>query len=539
MKEQTIELRKRGGIFLLIFMILIMISSIPAYAEESDEKVVRVGLFEDTYHKVNEKGELYGYGYEYLQKIASYNGWTLEYVTADWYNCFDKLENGEIDILNGISYTEERDQDMLFSTLPMAEERYYIYVDTRNMKISPSDIDSIDGKTVGVMVGAIPETVLNTWEADNNLHTIHTNITTAEDVLSNLEAEKMDCFVSVEEVWDQDYIMPVTYIGGSDVYFVINKERQDLKKELDNAMSRIVNDNPFYNDSLYAQYFVAPTLSLLSEEEQAWLKDHGSIRMGYIDGDTNVSEKNKRTGELTGVINDYIDYAKDCLGDSSLDFEVKSYDSLEEEITALQNGEIDMIFKVPYNSYYASENQLSLSNTSMQILYIAVTAAGYFDQNADNTVAVVKGDWLQEWYIDYSYPTWKITEYDSFDAVRKAVENGEADCFITRTGKARRYIKNTAFQVNMLDNDVRVSFGVARKDATLLSILNKTIKTMPDDFLVNALSIYDSETDKVTTAEFLQENYKQILLMLLALGFMFTVILRALQKSRKLPVYFK
>ncbi len=516
----------------ILMMVCLPFSVSAAETGASEKKVVRIGLFEDTYHKVNEKGELYGYGYEYLQNIAGDNGWTMEYVDADWYTCFDKLENGEIDILNGISYTKDREKDMLFSTLPMAEERYYIYVDTRNMSISPSDITSVNGKTVGVMEDAIPEEVLNAWEADNNLHTTHTNITTEEDVLRNLETGKMDCFVSVEEIWDQDYIMPVTYIGSSSVYFAVNQERPDLKQELDNAMSRIINDNPFYNDKLYEEYFSAPTAAILTEDEKAWLSEHGTIRMGYFDDD-NLSEIDPNTGELTGVISDYIAYARDCLGEQTLNFETKSYASAEELVAALQNGEIDTIFKVPHNVYYASEHDMSLSDTMMEIPYAAVTMSDAFDQNKEHTAAVARDDWMQKWYIDHSYPDWKIVEYDSAGAARKAVKKGEADCFLERTGRARRYIRDSRYQVAMLKHDAEVSFGIARSNPILLSILNKTIKTMPDDMLTDKLSVYDNESETVTLVEFVKDNFLQVVLGFLLSFTVFTVLFLAWKRSRR------
>ena len=524
----------------LALMLLVTAAAIPpvsVYAAEEDtaekeKKVVHVGLFEDTYNKVNENGELYGYGFEYINKIAGYAGWTIEYVEADWYTCFDKLESGEIDILNGISYTDERAEDMLFSSLPMSDERYYLFVDTRNATISASDVKSIDGKTVGVMEGAIPEEILNAWEASGGISTVHTNITTAEDVLAKLESGEMDCFVSVEEVWDQDYILPVMYIGSSDVYFAINKDRADLKEEMDNAMSRITNDDPFYTDNLYKQFFSAPTAALLTADEKNWIKGHGVIRIGYVDGDEGISSKNKKTGELRGVINDYIEYAGDCLGNTTLEFETKGYSSLSEEIEALHNGEIDMIFKVPHNMYYAVQNGLSLSDTSMSVPYIAVTTAGYFDETAANTVAVSKDNEIRKWYLDGSYSNWKIVEYDSFNDARKAVKNGEADCFIDRTGKARQYIKDNNYNVHMLENDVEVSFAVEDGNSTLLSILNKTLKTMKSDMLTNALSVYDSEKDSVSIFEYTSDNLAQVITSLVILVLFFAIIIRALSKSK-------
>lgn len=97
-------------------------------SRKSEEKIVRIGVPDDTYDKINGNGKRSGYGYEYLQKIAGYTGWNYEYVDCTWENCFDKLKNDELDMIEGISYTEERAETMLFSAIPMGDERYYVYV---------------------------------------------------------------------------------------------------------------------------------------------------------------------------------------------------------------------------------------------------------------------------------------------------------------------------------------------------------------------------------------------------------------------------
>ena len=140
--------------------------------------VIRVGSFEETYNVVNEKGERSGYGYEYLQDIAGYAGWTYKYITSDWKNCFTQLENGEIDILGDISYTDERAENMLFSDMPMGEEKYYIYTDASNMDLTAGNLDSFEGKNIGVSKDNIVEDVLNEWESKYGLHTKHINVST-------------------------------------------------------------------------------------------------------------------------------------------------------------------------------------------------------------------------------------------------------------------------------------------------------------------------------------------------------------------------
>ena len=83
-------------------------------AQTKQQKIIRVGLFEDTFNYIDQNGVRRGYGYELMQALAGYTGWKFEYVKCDWSDCFDKLENGEIDVMGDIAYTDERAQKMLF-----------------------------------------------------------------------------------------------------------------------------------------------------------------------------------------------------------------------------------------------------------------------------------------------------------------------------------------------------------------------------------------------------------------------------------------
>ena len=48
--------------------------------------------------------------------------------------------------MSSLSYTDERAKTMLFSDLPMGEEKYYLYADLANSDISASDISSLNGQ---------------------------------------------------------------------------------------------------------------------------------------------------------------------------------------------------------------------------------------------------------------------------------------------------------------------------------------------------------------------------------------------------------
>ena len=166
-----------------------------------------------------------GFGYELMQALAGYAGWKFEYVKCDWSNCFDKLENGEIDVIGDISYTDERTQEMLFSEEPMGEEKYILYADISNTDIGTSDFKSMDGKRVGVLLGTEPESMLTEWEKKNGIHTEHVNVYDNDDVKKKLADNEIDCFVSLEEaIWSEWGISSVTSIGKIR-YIFCNKQR--------------------------------------------------------------------------------------------------------------------------------------------------------------------------------------------------------------------------------------------------------------------------------------------------------------------------
>ena len=424
-------------------MICLTALPVSASAKEKSDHVIRVGAFEETYNSVNEKGERRGYGYEYLQDIAGYAGWTYEYVTSNWEDCFAQLENGEIDILGGISYTEERAEKMLFSDMPMGEEKYYIYTDASHMDLTAGNLDSFEEKNIGVFKDHIPEDVLNEWESKYGLHTQHINISTTTEIMDKLSKHEIDCFVSVEESrWEESGISPITSIGEADIYFAINPKRPDVKEALDSAMRRIKDDNPFYTDDLYRRYLSAQSSSFLSREEREWIGQHGAIQIGYLNQDGGISSVDPSTGKLTGVITDYVNFAENCLQGQTLKFELKGYDTRSELLQALQDGKIDLIFHANQNPYFAETNGFSLSDTLLTLNMAAITAKNSFDENNENIAAVEKDNFVLESYLSYNYPQWEVREYETSDAAVKAMQKGETDCIVSNSAAVSDYLKN-------------------------------------------------------------------------------------------------
>lgn len=528
-------MRKSVCALLSLLLLLSVVLPVKAAAETAPVKVVRVGSFEDTFNYVNEKGARKGYGYELLQTLSGYTGWQFEYVTCDWSDCFEKLENGEIDIMGAISYTEDRAEEMLFSDEPMGEEKYYLYADLSRADISASDYKTLNGKKIGVLMGTEPEVMLTEWEEKYGLKTEHVNVSNNEDAKQKLANHEIDCFVSLEEsFWADLGISTITRVGKSGIYYALNKNRPDLKEELDNAMRALDEAAPFYTADLYKRYFSLDYIPILTGEEKAWLKEHGAIRMGFLTSDRGVSTYDPATGEFTGVITDYIQFAADCLGNQELEFQLVGYDSKEAELDALKSGEIDMIFHFDQSPNLAEEYHFACTNTTWTSNLMAVTNKQHFNENNVNRIAVPQNKLSLKKYLAFYYPQWEIVDCDTQEDAVKLVKDGQADCFVTGISSENKYSKKYSFYSVPLLNPVKSCFAVNSGNRSLLSILNKTIKAMPVNMLAGALAMYKSSARKVTLSDFIKDNFFMALLVSsIAVAAILLTILKLLRKARK------
>ena len=476
-------------------------------------EVVKAAWYEDSYHITNKNGSRSGYGYEYEQAVSAYTGWDYDYVTGNWEELLKKLQNGEIDLMSSLSYTDERAKTMLFSDLPMGEEKYYLYADLTNSDISASDISSLNGQSIAMMENSVQTTQFSDWEKKYNVKTKHVFVNSMDSAMEMFAKHEIQGVISTEtSIWVNTGLSAVFTTGGSKIYYGINKNRPDLKEELDSAMRAMENDKPFYSDDLYKQYIATQSVAALSGDEQEWLKQHGEIRVGYLENDPGFSAVDPKSGKLMGVVNDYIEYASNCF-EQPLEFNLVGMDSQETLIQAVRDNKIDMIFHVNQNPYYAETNGLALSNTVLSVPFAAVTAQEAFDESAENTVAIAKENSKYKWYVTYNYPDWNIKECNSIKDAEKEVRNGKADCFIARSGQAMDYVNDKKMHSVFLTKTANTSFAVDKGNAILMSILNKTLKSIQTSKLTGAVSMYEDSLKRVTFTDFIKDNFLMVIIM--------------------------
>lgn len=515
------RIRQYGSLLLCSILYVVFLAA-PVRAAETTKtnvtakpqsEVVKAAWYEDSYHITDKNGSRSGYGYEYEQAVSAYTGWDYDYVTGNWEELLKKLQNGEIDLMSSLSYTDERAKTMLFSDLPMGEEKYYLYADLTNSDISASDISSLNGQSVAMMENSVQTTQFSDWEKKYNVKTKHVFVNSMDQAKEMFAKHEIQGVISTEtSIWVSTGLSAVFTTGGSEIYYGINKNRPDLKEELDRVMRAMENDKPFYSDDLYKQYIATQSIAVLSSDEQEWLKQHGAIRVGYLEYDPGFSAVDPQSGKLMGVVNDYIEYASKCF-EQPLEFHLVGLDSQEALIQAVRDNKIDMIFHVNQNPYYAEENGLSLSNTVLSVPFAAVTAQEAFNESAENTVAIAKENSKYKWYVAYNYPNWNIKEYNSIKDAEQAVRNGKVDCFIVRSGQAMNYVHDKKMHSVFLTKTANTSFAVEKGNTLLMSILNKTLKSIQTSKLTGAVSMYEDSLKKVTFSDFLKDNFLKVIMM--------------------------
>ena len=488
-------------------------------AKDSASRVVRVGWYESAFHSTDQFGRRSGYGYEYQQRVAIYTGWTYEYVEGSWSELFEKLVNGEIDLLSDVSYTPERAEKVLYSSEAMGSEGYHVFIAPTNTEIRADDFSTLNDKRIGVNKNSIQEQLFKDWSEKHDVHSEIMELTVkTPEMLDMLAKGELDALVTLDTYGNSADVVPVCKIGYAESFFGISKSRPDIKRELDIAMNRILEENRDYNLQMAEKFNRASAVNrFLTDEEQRWLSNHGAIRVGYRDDFLPYSDQDDDDGKLAGALLDYIANAEHAEKNAQLNFETRAFKTTEAALEALKNNEIDCVFPVNLSTYDGEQMGIIITDPFVRTeLYAAVRAADHQGISPDNemTVAVLAGHLSHATFIKDHFPNWKLKYYDSNQESFKAVGSGEADCTLVsnyRINRVRDLCDKNGLATLATGETMDLGFATRREDDSLYSILNKVTRYVPDTAINSSLTNHGFRDDKVSVGEFLKDNLATVI----------------------------
>ena len=507
-------MRRTLSITLCLLMMLCVVLPLTAFASESNQKVVRVGWYESAFHHTDEFGRRSGYGYEYQKRIAIYTGWTYEYVEGSWSELLEKLIAGEIDLLTDVSYTEERAEKILYSAEAMGSEGYHVFIAPDNTEIRPDDFSTLNGKRVGVNKNSIQEQLFIDWAENHNVTAEIVESTEKTPVLLEMLARgEFDALVTLDTYGNSADVVPVWKVGFAESYFGINKNRPDLKQELDVAMNRLFEDNRDFNQQLTEKFNKASSVnSFLTPEEKDWLSGHGTIRVGYRDNFLPFCDMDDETQTLNGSLADYLEFAKTAEKNAQLSFETTAFATTGDALQALAEGGIDCIFPLSLSSFDGEKYGVVITEPLVTTeMYAVVRTADHQGISRDQKlkVAVIKDNPNYNTFLMDNFPNWEIAYYDNTESAFQAVADGKADVGIVsnyRISLVSDLIEKNKLAVLATGEVMDVSFAVRQEDDCLYSILNKITGLIPDATVNSLLTNYSLRENRITFGEFIRDN---------------------------------
>ena len=505
-------------------------------------KTVRVGWYESPFNEMDQSGRRSGYAYEYQRKIAAYTGWHYEYVTGSWPELMQLLMDGKLDLLSDVSFVEERTQYMLFSSLPMGTEDYYIFISPDNMEITPEDPSTLNGKKIGANKGSVPITFFESWAKEHKVTAELVELTcTQKESLRMLEQGELDAFITLDAYGGVDTAVPIHKVGSSDFYFAISIARPDLLEELNAAMRRIQDENRYYNQQLFEKYVRLTGANLfLSAEERAWLSGHGLIRVGYQDNYLAFCAVDENTGGLTGALKDYLVYASDCTANAHLEFEAVAYPTAAAAMDALKSGEVDCMFPANLGVYDGEMLGVTMTPSLMRTeIYAVIRQAdqAVFSSREHVIVAVNEGNPNYDAFLLDHFPGWRKVYYPDTGVCLKAVADGVADCVLIsnyRYNNIARLCDKYNLTTLPTGEGLDYSFAVAAGETNLYSILAKVAALVPASAVNAALSHYIAEDAKTTLTDFIMDNIGTVMAVTGAVVLVILALLaRSIRSERK------
>lgn len=482
----------------------------PAFAADSDQQVkkVRVGwLVNNAGFQEGTPGErLSGWGYEYLQTLSYYTkGWQYEYVSGTFTELMNMLEAGEIDLMPNISYSEEREQTLLFSSNPEGTERYYIYAKPDRDDLAKGDPQALQGLTIGCNAGVMQTIVGQQWLADQGITCTYKEIDTGGALFEALSDGEVDAIIMNDTISSPD-ASPMFYVGSSDYYFAVPKSRPDLMNDINAAMTAIARVNPRYNDEVKSSYSAQNSgSSSLTGPEVSWLKANGNtVTLGYLVNQLPYCTQND-DGEMEGSLTSLATTLHDKFG---ITVKTVAFSSNEKMVEALSDGTIDAALPFFRDYWLAEQKGVAQSNSMGTVSLTAIHVSNDLDSDLKD-IACTENAIINRFELESLFPDAAVTEYPNKDEALNALRVGKAHCIVvpsTRLETIRDTYDIEDFETQELTNTAELSCMIPRGKPELLGIINKGIINAGESLSASSYSSASYSVQESDTFQFVYRN---------------------------------
>jgi two-component system sensor histidine kinase EvgS len=445
---------------------------IPIHAAGPEKRTVRVGYFTlANFQEYDASDQSYrGYGYDYLMAVAQYAGWNCKLVPVSYDEGLKMLQNGQLDLMNYI-YPDRGTESLSLSSLAAGESWTSLVVPTNNTSVSYEDYSAIADLTVGLNYSSQMNSAFVDYCKDNDCMPRLIYYHSDEEVENALQTGEVTARLA-SSISDPG-MRTVAKFAVSSYYFATTRGNTDLLAELNSAMNKLKVDDPYFQERLYSKYHSQSTeqQTIISDEEKAYIQDHGPVTVSYISDWIPVSYED-RSGEFTGAMRMLFDQITKRTG---LQFTYQQTSSEQDAMQDFSSGRAELMAGFPYDYAWAQKNNANVSFPLFSVNLQEVT------RNGDSSVAAVPQNSYQEFFSrELQGTSYTYYRYKDMTSCLQAVQNGTAGCMLADSLQTAYYQKlascrGLSYQ-KIPGADFQLSIAVSRSaDPMLLSILNKSV----------------------------------------------------------------
>ena len=469
----------------LLVILSILFQFIPQAAFASHQTVIRVGYDSNSNFIKENDGRYYGYGVEYLEKIAEYTGWTYEYVKDDsWYASLDKLRRGSIDLICTAHYTQEHAEDFLYSEFPLGYETSILYA-RADSDVFYQDYDAIQGSRVGLLEESYSAGDFKQFAEEKQIVYEGIYFKRENHMKKALEAGEIDMMVVGSRYATPD--LKLVDISGIDTFYCIaNPKSHALIAEIDTVLKEIMFDDPSFGGNLSAKYFGHESISstpLYTKEELAYIESLGTIKVKlFQDQHPSCYVEN---GETKGI---WAEVIRLLSKKSGIDLVLEGGDlelySTEAYQQYLNNGYL-LLRTQNAMQYMSDMENIITSNavTNVSVAYIKRQASFIEDNYATHFIATTQDLAYLEPMLLEENSNYEVKYFETAKECFEALMNKEVSLVIQNSHRASYLMQKPQYMDHLTvvpgtDHGNDVCLVAPQEQQMLISIINKAIHHM-------------------------------------------------------------
>ena len=428
--------KKRRSAGILALAVLIFLSLVPQAAFASERTVIKVGYDSNSHFIKESNGSYYGYGVEYLEKIAEYTGWKYEYVKDDsWNSSLEKLRNGSIDLICTAHYTEQRAAEFLYSNIPLGYETSILYTKA-DSEISYQDYEAMQGSRIGLLEESYSALDFEQYAAKEKIAYEGIYFNRENDMMAALQNGEIDMMVVGSRYATSR--LKLVDISGVDAFFCIAQQRNpELIEEVEAVLQQILFDEPAFEGNLSAKYFGHDSVRsapLYTKEELAYIESLGTIKVKLIQNQHPSCYV--ENGETKGIWAEVIRLLSQTSGIDLVleggDLEQYSQETFEQY---MENGYL--LLRTQNALQYMSDMEntiVSNAITNVSVAYIKRQAAFVEDKYVSHVIATTKDLAYLEPMLLEENPDYEVLYFENakacFEAVVPGIDHGNDVCLV-------------------------------------------------------------------------------------------------------------